>query len=207
MVAAAASPFVARSLAADARVVVNSVPWSTYVTMRDLLDAAGSGVRLTYLEGTLEITSPSNDHESLKKLLARLLEAWSDERGIDLEGLGSTTFRKEAAERGLEPDECYCVGEMRALPDIAIEVVVSSGIVDKLAVYAGLEIPEVWVLKDDALTVYRLEGGTYRAQASSDVVPSLDLAHLASFVRVGAKQSAAVRAYRGELRARAASPK
>jgi Uma2 family endonuclease len=197
-----ASPFVAPRLAPDSRVLVNQVPWSTYVTMRDLLDEAGSGVRLTYLEGTLEIMSPSNDHESLKKLLARLLEAWADEAGVDLEGLGSTTFRKEAKERGLEPDECYCVGEPRELPDFAIEVVVSSGLVDKLDVYAGLGISEVWVLKDEALTVYRLVSGQYRQEGASAFLPGLDLAHLASFVRVGARQSASVRAYRAELRAR-----
>lgn len=170
--------------------------------MRDLLDDAGSGVRLTYLAGALEIMSPSNDHESLKKLLARLLEAWAEEAGVDLEGLGSTTFRAEAAERGLEPDECYCVGDVRELPDFAIEVVVSSGLIDKLDVYRGLGIPEVWVAKDGAITVYRLVAGRYRPQTTSECVPSLDLAHLASFVRIGEKQSAAVRSYRAELRAR-----
>ena len=199
-----ASPFIAPRLTPDARVLVSQVPWSTYATMRDLLDAAGSGVRLTYLEGMLEIMSPSNDHESLKTLLARLLEAWADEAGVDLEGLGSTTFRKEAKERGLEPDECYCVGEPRELPDFAIEVVVSSGLVDKLDVYAGLGIAEVWVLKDDTLTVYRLVSGEYRVETASTFLPALDLAHLASFVRVGARQSAAVRAYRAELRERSA---
>ncbi len=197
-----ASPFVARRLAPDARVLLSQVPWSTYVTMRDLLDEAGSHVRLTYLAGMLEIMSPSNDHERLKTLLARLVEAWADEADVDLEGLGSTTFRREAKERGLEPDECYCVGEPRELPDFAIEVVVSSGLLDKLDVYAGLGIAEVWVLKDDALTVYRLVSGAYRPETASTVLPALDLAHLASFVRVGARQSAAVRAYRAELRAR-----
>ncbi len=182
--------------------LLNQVPWSTYVTIRDLLDQASSGVRLTYLEGTLEIMSPSRDHESLKTLLARLVEAWADEVGVDLEGLGSTTFRKEARARGLEPDECYCVGEMRDLPDLAIEVVVSSALLDKLDVYAGLGIGEVWVLKDGALQVYRLISGEYLAQSTSDCLPGLDLAHLASFVRVGNKQSAAVRDYRAALRAR-----
>lgn len=200
-----ASPFTARRLDADARVAIHQVPWRTYVAMRDMLDEAGSGVRLTYLEGTLEITSPSRDHESLKTLLARLIEAWADETGRDLEGLGSTTFRKEALERGLEPDECYCVGELRDLPDFAIEVVVSSALVDKLEVYRGLGIREVWVLKDELLTVYKLADASYVPQTTSDILPALDLALLASFVRSDAKQSAAVRAYRAELRARSSN--
>ncbi len=135
------------------------------------------------------IASPSRDHE-FKTLLARLIEAWADETGTDLEGLGSTTFRKEALERGLD------------LPDFAIEVVVSSALVDKLAVYRGLGIREVWIFKDETLSVYELAGGAYVAQSTSDLLPTLDLALLASFVRSDAKQSAAVRAYRAELRAR-----
>jgi Uma2 family endonuclease len=183
-------------------VVLHGVPWSAYVAFRDALDRGGSRARLTYLHGVLEIMSPSGDHETLKKLIARLLEAWADEEGIDLEGAGSTTYREEAAERGLEPDECYCVGELGDVPDIAVEVVLSSGLVDKLEVYRGLGVPEVWVHKDGALLVYRLEHGSYREQSRSDVLPTLDLGHLASFVRLGAKQSAAVREYRSELRAR-----
>lgn len=198
-----ASPFTARRPDADARVAIHHVPWRTYVAMRDMLDDASAGVRLTYLEGTLEIMSPSREHESLKTLLARLLEAWADETGTDLEGLGSTTFRKEALERGLEPDECYCVGELRELPDFAIEVVVSSALVDKLEVYRGLGISEVWILKDENLSVYKLTSGAYVLQTTSDILPALDLALLASFVRSDAKQSVAVRAYRAELRARA----
>lgn len=202
MSAAHVSPFTARALEPDARVVMHQIPWGTYVAMRDMLDDAGSGVRLTYLRGTLEIMSPSRDHEGLKTLLARLVEAWADEAGVELEGFGSTTFRREARERGLEPDECYSIGELGDVPDIAIEVVVSSGLVDKLEVYRGLAVPEVWVWRDDVLTIYRLVEDAYQARARSEVVPGLDVALLASFVRADAKQSAAVRAYREQIRVR-----
>jgi Uma2 family endonuclease len=46
---------------------------------------------------------PSRLHEEAKVILARLLEAWAVERRIDLRGFGSTTFRREARQRGLEP--------------------------------------------------------------------------------------------------------
>lgn len=107
----ASSPLQPTRIEADGRVLINGVPWETYVAIRDMLDDAGSRVRLTYLEGALEIMSPGPRHESVKKLLARLLEAWADEAGIDLEGIGSTTFRNKARERGLKPDECYCLDE------------------------------------------------------------------------------------------------
>jgi hypothetical protein len=57
-----------------------------------------------------------------------LVEVWAMERDVDLRGFGGTTFRREARQRGLEPDECYKL----------IEVIVSNPLVDKRAVYAGL---------------------------------------------------------------------
>ena len=90
--------------------------------LRDLLD--GPGVRMTYLRGALELMSPSRLHEDVKTRLARLLELWALERDVPLYGYGSTTFRVEPRERGLEPDECYVVGQpMAEVPELAIEVV------------------------------------------------------------------------------------
>jgi Uma2 family endonuclease len=189
----------------EARFVLRGVPWWTYVALRDALDDH-AGLKLTYLEGTLELMSPSLLHEDAKKIIARLLEAWATEIGIDLRGFGSTTFRREARQRGLEPDECYKLGKLEddGVPDIAIEVVVSSGFVDKLAVYAGLGVLEVWIWQPSraAIAVNRLASGTYQQRERSEVLPALDLAELASFVRPGENQTALVRAYQALLRGR-----
>src|SRR5438309_1935317 len=122
---AVASPFVGAAPEAERRFVAWGVPWDTYVALRDTFDASpNAGVRMTYLEGTLELMSPSDLHETLKTILARLLEAWAEEAGVELQGAGSTTYRREALERGLEPDECYFVDEKGGVPDIAMEVIV-----------------------------------------------------------------------------------
>ena len=188
----------------EQRFVLQGVPWWTYVALRDALEDH-AGLKLTYLEGTLELMSPSILHEDAKKIIARLLEAWATERGIDLRGFGSTTFRREARQRGLEPDECYKLGKLQedAVPDIAIEVVVSSGLVDKLAVYAGLGVPEVWVWRPSTavIVVNRLVDGAYQHGARSEVLPGLDLAQLAKFVQPGENQTELVRAYQAVLRA------
>jgi len=115
----------------EQRLALHGVTWEQYETLRTTLDHM-PGLRMTYLEGVLEITSPSLDHEAIKTSLARLLEIYALERDVPLNGYGSTTFRKRAKERGLEPDECYCVGPIKEVPDIAIEVVLSSGGIDKL---------------------------------------------------------------------------
>jgi Uma2 family endonuclease len=189
----------------EQRFVLQGVPWWTYVALRDALDDH-AGLKLTYLEGTLELMRPSMLHEDAKKIIARLLEAWATEHRIDLRGFGSTTLRREARQRGLEPDECYKLGELAedAVPDIAIEVVVSSGLVDKMAVYAGLGVSEVWVWRPSpaAIVVNRLIDGAYQRSERSEVLPALDLAALATFVRPGENQTELVRAYQAVLRAR-----
>jgi Uma2 family endonuclease len=188
-------------LCEDQRFVLHGVPWGTYVSLRDTLDESGSGVRMTYLEGTLELMSPSRNHEDYKTIIARLLEAYAEENDLDLRGFGGMTFRKKAKKRGLEPDECYSLGKMGKTPDIAVEVVVSSGLIDKLLVYQGLAVPEVWLWEDGKLTVHRLTKQGYEVRARSEVLPGLDLDHLAGFVALDVNQTQQVKAYRRSLHA------
>jgi Uma2 family endonuclease len=183
----------------DQRVVLHGVDWRTYGAVRELLD--GPGVRLTYLCGALEIMSPSRRHEDCKTRIARLVELFALERDIALYGYGSTTFRREARERGLEPDECYCVGtDMEEYPQIALEVVVSSGGIDKLAVYEGLGVREVWFWKDDRFEIQAFEDGAFRPATASALIPSLDFDALARFVLYPDQHHALVD-YRAWLRA------
>lgn len=168
--------------AEEQRVILPGVTWQQY---EDLLATLGDypGLRLIYLEGTLEIFMPSPEHELIKKVLARLLERYSEEAEIPLHGYGSTTFRREAKARGLEPDECYCVNTLKELPDFAIEVNLTSGGVDKLAIYQGLSVPEVLIWQDSCLTLYDLRESDYRTAERSQFFPNLDLQLLAQFVR------------------------
>ncbi|MGZ3455911.1 MAG: Uma2 family endonuclease [Polyangiales bacterium] len=186
----------------EERLLINGVTWSTYVVLRDSLDDQRSGVRLTYLEGAMEIMSPSDDHEASKTIIGRLVEAFAEESDLDLDGYGSTTFRKESVERGLEPDECYTLGPKKEVPDVAIEIVLSAPKLDKLAVYRGLGVPEVWIYRDGSLTVHVLGPKGYRAQKKSALLPDLDLDLLASFVRFDERQTKLVKAFRAEVRKR-----
>jgi Uma2 family endonuclease len=180
-------------------VLLHGVSWDAY---EGLLRAAGNNhpaLRLTYLEGTLEILTTSPRHERFKKMIARLLEAWAEERGFRLDGYGAATFRSAAASRGLEPDECYALGELGDAPDLAIEVVETHGDIDKLEVYAGLGVREVWFWEEGRLVVHHLEGRGYVESTTSRLLPGLDLTELVTFVRES-DQTASVRAYRRALR-------
>ncbi|MDZ7960334.1 MAG: Uma2 family endonuclease [Aulosira sp. DedQUE10] len=166
----------------EQRVVLPSVNWQQY---ESLLATLGDypGLRLFYLEGTIEIFMPSPEHEMIKTVIARLLERYAEEVDILLHGYSSTTFRREAKARGLEPDECYCVGTLKELPDLAIEVNLTSGGIDKLAIYQGLGIPEVLMWQNNQLTLYDLREVNYRESDYSQFFPSLDLKLLAQYIR------------------------
>lgn len=191
-------------------VVLHNVSWDAYEAILAALGDDHPTLRLTYREGTLEIMTTSRYHEIVKKILARLLEMWAVERDVSLTGYGAATFRKRAKERGLEPDECYVLDqptfdheptedELPEIPDIAIELVYMH-VVDKLDVYAGLGVREVWIWQEQRLIVHSLVGDSYEIRETSALLPGLDLALLASFVRVDASQTALVKSYRDVLR-------
>jgi len=158
----------------EQRLTLSGVTWEQYEILRGTLDDF-AGLRMTYLEGTLELFMPSREHERIKKTIARLIELYSTQKNIRLYGYGSTTYRKQAKERGLEPDECYCVGEIKEFPDFAIEVIVTSGSIDKLEVYRGLGIPEVWFWESNRLLLYHLREEKYESINRSEFLPELDI--------------------------------
>jgi Uma2 family endonuclease len=128
----------------DQSILIRGVSWKDYVILREALDTPG--LRMTYCEGVLEITTRSRRHEERKAMFARLVELYAFLRRLPLYAYGSMTFRDEAKERGVEPDECWCVRAPMPqgdVPDIVLEVIQSSPILDKLHVYDGLGAREV----------------------------------------------------------------
>jgi Uma2 family endonuclease len=177
---------------------MDGVPWDLYVALRDAVDSPA--VRMTYCEGELEIMTVLPPHEIAKKMIARLIELYALEADIPINGYGNTTFRSKAKARGLEPDECYCVGHLlQDFPDIAIEVVITSGGMNKLPVYKGLGVREVWFWKDDAFQLFSLRGPGYEPIRSSELLPGLDLEVLARFARL-TDQHEAAKGFRDWLR-------
>jgi Uma2 family endonuclease len=166
----------------EQRMLLHDVSWKEYVILRELIDRPG--LRMTYLHGALELMSPSPEHELWKKNIARFIELYAYVMNIDLYGYGSTTFKKEAKERGAEPDECYLVGKQLAdFPEIVLEVIHTSPLLDKLEVYAGMGVAEVWIFKDGKFSLYGLEtaAARYVELARSRLLPDLDFALVARF--------------------------
>ena len=158
----------------EEKYITSGVDWQAY---ESLLSALGnsSGYRVAYLLETLEIMSPSRSHELDKKAIARLLEAYLEIKRIRFWGLGSTTLRNKDKQAGKEPDECYCIGTDKDIPDLAIEVVYTSGGVDTLEIYRRLGVREVWIWQNNQLKVYCLQDDNYIQQSASLLLPDLDL--------------------------------
>lgn len=187
----------------DQIVVLSRIPWHDYDALcRAREDCAGP--RMSYLDGYLEIVSPGRPHEYEKTLLARLLEAFAEETGVRLNGLGSTTFRRKAKEAGVEPDECYFIGRGKRVPDLAIEVIHTSGGIDKLEIYRRLGVREVWFVISHEIYVYRLSGHAYRRWKTSVALKGLDLGEVRRVLKNADpdEQTETVARYRRFLRRR-----
>ena len=194
-------PAASRPSRRDQIVVLRNIPWEQYDGLCEARkDSAGP--RMAYLDGTLEIMSPARKHEYEKKLLSRLVETYGEEAGLSLNGFGSETIRQKAKAAGVEPDEWYCVGPAKKLPDFAIEVIHTSGDLDKLEIYRRLKVAEVWFWQKGRFWVYRLASRRYTLRERSEVLPGLDLDELTRIIAATdeSHQTEAVRAYRQALR-------
>ncbi len=178
------------------------VTWTDWQGYLKFLDAVGEGhVKVTYDRGKLELLSPSRRHEKTKTIIGALLECLMEELGVAGQGGGSTTFRRMALDRGLEPDECYWIRSMLAAleedpdpervprPDLAVEVEISRSSIDRLAIYAALGVPEVWrwvAEGEGRLRVLLLtQPGVYETANASATFPTLPLDVFEQYVHLG----------------------
>lgn len=144
MVAALSRPLASASTPDEQRILLHGVSWKDYVILRDVLD--GPSPRMTYVEGALELMSPSPSHGRWKSNIARMLELYAFHAGIDLRAYGSTTLKRGPDARAAEPDECYLIGKsLDEYPQMVLEVVHTTPLLDKRTVYAAMGVAELWV--------------------------------------------------------------
>jgi Uma2 family endonuclease len=153
---------------------LSNVTWETLEKLD--ADLEGTGARLTYLDGCLEIMAPLSDaHEEPKNTLGQLLESYMRTKNIRFYGRGSTTIGMKALGARKEPDESYCLETRKQIPDLAIEVTVTSGGIDVLEIYLRVGVREVWFWEDGVISVYCLRQTGYELVSKSELLPELDL--------------------------------
>ncbi len=151
----------------DQRIVHSGITWQQFKLIQSGFGNTRN-VRLFYHDNTIEIVMPGREHELFKSIIGFLVELFCLEMGIEFEPLGSTTQEREG-KAAAEPDESYCFGTSKPIPDLVIEVIFTSGSRKKLARYQDLNIPEVWFWEDGTFSLYRLRGSDYESILESEI--------------------------------------
>jgi len=182
----------------EERFTISGVGWQIYEGLLTKL-ADSSQYRITYLDGILELVSPSFRHEKLKKRLATLIEFYFLGKGIEYVPMGSPTLKNQLTKAGVEPDECYCIGEEKEIPDLVIEVVITSGSINKLQACSCLGVAEVWFWERNGIKIYHLREATpktflvnhgYEQIMSSKFLPDLNISLLERCVLISHQNQA-----------------
>jgi Uma2 family endonuclease len=200
---------------AEQRVIVHNVSWVTYESL--LADLANqSTIRMAYDRGTLEIMSPLPEHERYNRTIAILIEILAEELEVDVDDLGSTTFKREDLARGFEPDSCFYVQHEAHIrgrssidltvdppPDLVIEVDMTSGSLNKFPLYTQIGVPEIWRYDGQRVRMYTLMTEGYIETETSRAFPLLTGTVLAGFLQQSRTlpRTALLRAFRAWVRA------
>jgi len=176
--------------------VFNGLTWKQYET---LLDSLGERrLRHTYVEGSLEVVTPSYGHESSKSFVGGLVEMMCRLRRLPRQSAGSTTMKRKDFDRGLEPDECFFLGKDSAAamrgktqyyadvdppPDLVVEVDVTASSKHRIEMYRLLGVREVWRCRNYDVTFLGLtKDGRYRQIKRSRHFPFLSSDDLNRFI-------------------------
>jgi Uma2 family endonuclease len=156
----------------EPHVVLQNITWQGY---RDILNALPPtrAARLTYDNGTLEITVPSEIHEFNGQLISLFIRILVVEMGLKLKTMGSTTLERADLHRGVEPDNAYYIHNQGRVagrqvdlavdppPDLVVEVDITNTDIDKNRLYASMGIPELWRFDGKAWRIFQLKNDAY----------------------------------------------
>jgi Uma2 family endonuclease len=176
--------------AQEQRMVLYNIGWDTYERL--LRDHANAGApRFAYDRGTLEIMSPLPEHERFNRAIQLLVPVIAEECGMEVYSLGSTTFNRADLQRGFEPDSCFYMEHAARVrgkdridlqvdpsPDLVVEIDITHPSIDKLPIYAGIGVPEVWRYDGERLEILVLSGSAYADSPRSTMFPIVTAAAL-----------------------------
>jgi len=179
------------------KTVLHEINWEIFESiLADLGDKRNS--RIAYFDKTLEIRMPLPEHERAKVMISNFLVILLEEMNWEWESLGSSTFKKENMQAGIEPDDCFYIQNYAAIvgktrldltvdppPDIAIEVDLTSS--TQLNAYLALGVSEVWQYKNNRLAIHRFQDGCYVESDFSKLFPAIPIAAgISQFLALGA---------------------
>ncbi|MEI6329029.1 MAG: Uma2 family endonuclease [Pseudanabaena sp. ELA645] len=190
-------------------VVLSNISWQTYQAMlADIGDR--SSLRLIYDRGELEIKMPSDFHEAINRLLARIVGILAEELDLPLKEFGSVTLNRSDIKKGAEPDSSFYIQNADRIignridisidppPDLIIEVDITNSSTRSFAVYQQLGISEIWRYTNSGVTIFQLQDGNYIEREFSNIFPMISGGILGHFLQMSSTENtiAIVRAVR-----------
>jgi Uma2 family endonuclease len=162
----------------DDRLITLKGDWAHFKMIQQGCEQ-NSGTQLFYFDGTIEILMPGRPHEIFSHIIGYLLSCFLAHQGILFSALGSANQEAEGTAAS-QPDQSYCIGSVKPIPDLSIEVVFTSGGIDKLQRYQAIGVPEVWFWEDGTLRLYHLRDNGYESIEQSELegLKTLDLSIL-----------------------------
>ncbi len=145
-----------------------------------------SRAKLSYYDGTIEILMPGEDHATFTQVIGFLINIFFIDKGIAFKPTGDKTQEREG-EVSTQADQSYWIGQAKPIPDLAIEVVFTSGNAAKLSKYRALGVSEVWFWEDGTLALYHLRNDDYQRIDRSELpgLEALDLDLLKRCILIG----------------------
>jgi Uma2 family endonuclease len=175
---------------AENYLILHPISWQTFRRICEELSQNPSK-RLAYNQGYLQIMSPLIEQENNNWFISRLIFIMAEEWDLNIKSVGSLTLKRDDIQKGIEPDACFYLKnepEVRNKlsidlnqgdkpPDLAIEIDITSGSLDKFPIYAGLAVPEIWRYDGNNLRFYGLNQETngYEEITESLAFPLLDI--------------------------------
>lgn len=178
--------------------VIHNLSWEQFEELDRSLESF-AGVKLAYLDGIAEIVPISREHKDFKSTLVLLIEAYMNEKEIRFYKRGGPSLGDKDLGARNEPDESYNISSQKPYPDLVIEVVLTSGGVNKLEGYRRMGVVEVWFWEDGVLEINQLRENSYEKLDSSRLLPYLPLDLLRRYI-TDYDQYDAVREFRQAIR-------
>lgn len=199
-------------LPAETRTVMEEIRWETYVDLAE--QRRGSVPRMTYDNGVLELMNPRRQHENIGCLLGRILETYTEEKGIEIQSVASTTFKRKDLSKGFEADESYYIAHAELIrpkeevdlavdppPDLVIDVEITRSAIEKLELFHAMGIPEVWRHDGESLFMYRRGESQYESINESAGAPGLTHSMISAVIgqRFECGENRLIRQFRASL--------
>lgn len=189
-------------LKGEKRVALRGLGWQNFQQILHALPQTRTA-QLSYVDGTLEIVMPLEDHESASELIGLFIRILVVEMGLKLKSMRSTTLARPDLNRGAEPDNAYYIQNQPQVagrtidlqkdppPDLVVEIDITHTDIDKNSLYAQLRVPEFWRYNGQQWRIYQLQSDSYREVDRSPTFAWVEKADLYRFLEQAQQDEAA----------------